>query len=49
MKRFAAIWFPFLKTDWFSIRQPSLRDVPFVLAAPDHGRMLITAANEKDY
>src|SRR4030095_13271954 len=40
-------WFPFLKTDWFSIRQPSLRNVPFVLVAPDHGRMLITAANEK--
>ena len=47
MKRFAAIWFPFLKTDWFSIRQPSLRELPFVLIAPDHGRMLITAANEK--
>jgi protein ImuB len=47
MKRFVAIWFPFLKTDWFSIRQPPLCNVPFVLAAPDHGRMLITAANEK--
>jgi len=47
MKRFVAIWFPFLKTDWLSIRQPSLRELPFVLVAPDHGRMLITAANEK--
>ena len=47
MKRFVAIWFPFLKTDWFSIRQPSLREVCFVLIAPDHGRMLITATNEK--
>lgn len=47
MKRFAAIWFPFLKTDWFSIRQPSLRDLPFVLVTTDHGRMLITAANDK--
>ena len=47
MKRFVAIWFPFLKTDWLSIRQPSLRELPFVLVTPDHGRMLITAANEK--
>ena len=47
MKRFATIWFPYLKTDWFSIRQPNLRDGPFVLTTPDHGRMLITAANEK--
>ena len=47
MKRFATIWFPYLKTDWFSIRQPQLRDSAFVLTTPDHGRMLITAANEK--
>ena len=47
MKRFVAIWFPFLKTDWLSIRKPSLRELPFVLVTPDHGRMLITAANEK--
>ena len=47
MKRFVSIWFPFLKTDWLSIRQPSLRELPFVLVTPDHGRMLITAANEK--
>ena len=46
MKRFATIWFPYLKTDWFSIRQPHLRDVPFVLVIPDHGRKLISAANK---
>ena len=45
MARFITIWFRSLKTDWFSIRQPALRDIPFVLAAPDHGRMIITAAN----
>jgi len=44
-KRIVAIWFRFLKTDWFSLRQPRLREVPFVLALPDHGRMVITAAN----
>ncbi|MEJ0082210.1 MAG: DNA polymerase Y family protein [Puia sp.] len=46
-KRFVTIWFRHLKTDWFSIRQPALRDIPFVLSAPDHGRMVITAANER--
>lgn len=46
MKRFVAIWFPYLKTDWFSIRQPDLRQVPFVLMKSDHGRKVITEANE---
>src|SRR5436309_2261971 len=46
-KRFVSIWFRHLKTDWFSIRQPLLREVPFALSAPDHGRMVITAVNEK--
>ena len=45
-KRFVTIWFRHLKTDWFSIRQPALREIPFVLSAPDHGRMIITAVNE---
>jgi protein ImuB len=44
-KRFVTIWFRYLKTDWFTIRQPTLHNVPFVLASPDHGRMVITAAN----
>jgi protein ImuB len=46
MARFVTIWFSQLKTDWFTIRQPALRDLPFVLSAPDHGRMVITSANE---
>jgi len=46
VKRFVSIWFPYLKTDWFSVRQPLLRDLPFVLVVPDHGRKLISAANE---
>ena len=45
-KRFVTIWFRYLRTDWFSLRQPGLREIPFVLSAPDHGRMIITAANE---
>jgi protein ImuB len=44
-KRFVSIWFRYLKTDWFSLRRPELRELPFVLAAPDHGRMVISAAN----
>lgn len=43
--RFIAIWFRFLKTDWFVRRHSALRTIPFVLASPVHGRMLITAVN----
>lgn len=45
MARYVSIWFPHLKTDWFSLRQPHLRSIPFVLRAPSHGRMIITATN----
>jgi protein ImuB len=44
-KRFVTIWFRHLRTDWFTRRQSSLRQSPFVLSSPDHGRMVITAAN----
>jgi protein ImuB len=43
--RFVTIWFPLLTTDWFSLRRPELRGIPFVLAVKDHGRMVISAAN----
>ncbi len=46
MARFVTIWFCQLKTDWFTIRQPALRNNAFVLSAPNHGRMVITAVNE---
>lgn len=45
MARFVTIWFRHLKTDWHSIRQPSLRNIPFVLSTPDHGRIVITSVN----
>jgi protein ImuB len=45
-KRFVSIWFRYLTTDWFCIRQPSLRNTAFVLRAPSHGRMMIVAANQ---
>ncbi len=44
-KRFIAIWFRHLNTDWFTLRRPLLANAPFVLCAPEHGRMMITAAN----
>jgi protein ImuB len=44
-KRFVSVWFHHLEADWFIIRQPHLKAVPFVLSAPDHGRLVIMAAN----
>src|SRR3546814_10907954 len=44
-KRYASIWFPYLLTDRHTVRRPGLRTVPFVLATPVHGRMVITEAN----
>ena len=44
-KRFVSVWFHHLETDWFMLTQPALQVVPFVIATPDHGRLLITAAN----
>ncbi|MBS1503799.1 MAG: DNA polymerase Y family protein [Bacteroidetes bacterium] len=44
-RRFVSIWFRHLTTDWLALRRPELKALPFVFAAPEHGRMLITAAN----
>jgi protein ImuB len=44
-KRFVSIWFRHLLANWQLIRRPELNGVPFVFAAPDHGRMLITAVS----
>ena len=44
-KRFLSIWFRYLTTDWLSIKHPELANAPFVLAALNHGRKVITAAN----
>lgn len=46
-KRFVSVWFRFLKTDWVTLRQPALQQVPFVLSKPDHGRMIVAAVNEQ--
>jgi protein ImuB len=44
-RRFVSIWFRHLKTDWFTLRQPLLKSVPFVLRTSSHGRMIISAVN----
>lgn len=44
-KRFVSIWFRHLNTDWFSLRQPQLKNLPFVLRTPSHGRMVISSTN----
>jgi protein ImuB len=43
--RFVSIWFRYLATDWFTLRQPDLRMVPFVLKTVTHGRMIISSLN----
>ncbi|MBA4056406.1 MAG: nucleotidyltransferase, partial [Marivirga sp.] len=45
IRRYVSIWFRYLNTDWFTVTQPHLRDLPFVLCTPSHGRMIITSAN----
>lgn len=44
-RRYVAIWFRYLVTDWMARRNTGLKDLPFVLAAPEHGRMVVTAAS----
>jgi protein ImuB len=45
MGRFVSIWFRYLTTDWFAIRNPELSKVPLVLRSLSHGRMIVTSAN----
>lgn len=42
-RRFVAIWFPNLVSEGMLRRHCHLKDIPFVVAAPDHGRMRVTA------
>jgi len=44
-KRFMAIWFRHLLTDGLALRQPVLKEVPFVLVMPVKNRVVITASN----
>lgn len=44
-KRFVAIWFPFLVSDWMVRQKPELKGVPFILYASERGRMVVKAAS----
>lgn len=44
-QRYLTIWFCYLKTDWFTRRNPPFGKIPFVVYASKNGRMIITAAN----
>ena len=44
-KRYVSIWFRHLTTDRMIIRKPELKDVPFVLASPERGRMVVRASS----
>lgn len=46
-KRFVSIWFPYLLADYYIRKHPSLVNIPFVLSAPSHGRMIIKAISLK--
>lgn len=44
-KRYASIWFPYLITDRHAVKSPRLRNVPFAVAIPVQGRMVVMEAN----
>lgn len=44
-QRFVSIWFRYLQADYCTLRQPSLCTKAFVLASPDHGRMMVRAVS----
>jgi protein ImuB len=44
--RFVAIWFRHLIPDWHIRRRPALRNCPFVVAAPEHGRAVVRSASK---
>lgn len=43
--RYAVVWLRYLLTDWFSIRQPELKDIPFALTAMQGNKMVLAATN----
>lgn len=45
-KRYLYIWFRYLPTDRLAKINPDLRDKPFLLYAPEHGRMVVRAASQ---
>lgn len=46
-KRSVAVWFSHLRTDWFSRKEPGLKEKAFVLRKPSHGRLVVSATNPR--
>jgi protein ImuB len=44
-RRYVSIWFRHLLTDRWVIRHPEQKDMAFVFAAPERGRMVVRAAS----
>jgi protein ImuB len=47
LKRYLYIWFRYLATDRLAKIKPELRGKPFLLYAPEHGRMVVRAASPR--
>ena len=45
-RRYLYIWFRYLATDRLAKIRPELRDKPFLLYAPEHGRMVVRASSQ---
>lgn len=46
-RRYLYIWFRYLATDRLAKIRPELRGKPFLLHAPEHGRMVVKAASQQ--
>ena len=46
-KRFMALYFPRLKTDWITLRKPELGKVPFVFSVSEQNRLVVSALNAR--
>ncbi len=46
LRRYLYIWFQYLATDRLAKITPELRDKPFLLYAPQHGRMVVRASSQ---
>ena len=41
-----SIWFPYLTTDWLTVKKPALRGLPVVFTAKENGRLNIASSNQ---
>lgn len=44
-RRYMAIYFRHLMTDWLTLGKPEFKERPIVLVAPEHNRIIVKAAN----